>query len=94
MGTDADKPITIHYAETLNWRSLSEPFPWRAEEGKERKQESERIEDMRRIWSTKSTKQGSYGLTDTAAASRGLQGSTPGPLSQCYGCQLGVFVGS
>lgn len=94
MGTDADKSIIKHYAETLNWRSLTVPSPWRSEEGEEREQESERMENMGRIWSTKSTKQDSYGLTDTEAASRGLQGSMPGPLSQCYGCQRGVFVGS
>jgi hypothetical protein len=55
----------------LSWRSLSDPSPWRSEKEEKRKQESEGMEDKRRIWSTKSTRQGSYGLADTEVASMG-----------------------
>lgn len=85
MGADAEAHSQILFGNSLNWRSSSGPSPRRSvnpsEEGQERSQESDGMEDPRRTWHTKSTKQGSYGLRDGSKKHRACMGSATGPLS-------------
>lgn len=46
--------------------------------------ESEGMEDTRRIWPIESTRQGTYGLTQTEGASGACMGLVPGPLCINY----------
>lgn len=71
-GSVRKDPPQSDIMQSLNWRSplgssfqrLGNPM----EEG-EILQELQRMEDIRKTWPTESTKQGSYGLTETEAAS-------------------------
>lgn len=49
--------------------------------------------DIKRTRTSESTKQGSYGLPETEAASTGLHGPAPGPLWTYYSFQLNIFMG-
>lgn len=78
MVASAETQSQILFGETLNWRSPLGPSPWISvktmEEGEERLQVSERIEDTMRIWPTESTKQSSQRLKQQAQC---MYGSAP-----------------
>lgn len=60
--------------------------------GEERLYESKWTEDRRRTWTTKSTKQGSHGLTETKVASTRPAWICTRSSCVCYDCSLSVFV--
>lgn len=64
-----------------NWMSLSRPFLWSLENCSEVEEERlellERMDDTRSTWATKSSKQGSHGLTETEVARTGSSRGCP-----------------
>lgn len=89
------RPTARYYAESVNWRSPSNPShhysgnPTEEEVG--RFLESEAMEDTKKTWSSESAYQGAYELTDRSSRHRTVWVHTI--ISVCHSNSPKAFVG-